>query len=144
MRRMTFWTATVCLALLAPALRADDKPAPDIAANEKAALETVRALDKAETAYMKSHSSAGYACALADLQGAGLIDPAIASGKANGYKYELKCPGKATPRTEFQFVARPADQGKTGTRAFCVTERNMVMFSPDGQAKSCLQGERVK
>ncbi len=112
-------------------------------ANDEAALQATRAVAEAQQKYMHSHPQAGYACKLEDLQVAGLIDAAIASGKANGYKFDLRCPGKAMPRTEYEFVAKPADFSKTGGKTYCTTQRAGVQFSTDGQGKTCLSGNQL-
>ncbi len=111
-------------------------------ANEESALQATRTVAEAQQKYMHSHPQAGYACKLEDLQSAGLIDTAIASGKANGYKFDLRCPGKAMPRTEYEFVAKPADS-KTGGKTYCTTQRAGILFSTDGQGKTCLSGNQL-
>ncbi len=112
-------------------------------ANEEFALTTTRAVAEAQQKYMHSHPQAGYACTLAELQSAGAIDSAVASGKANGYKFEMRCPGRAMPRTEYEFVAKPANSSKTGGRAFCTTQRAGILFSTDGTGTSCLKGAQL-
>ncbi|MFB3815525.1 MAG: hypothetical protein ACE14L_15585 [Terriglobales bacterium] len=111
--------------------------------NEEFALNLTRAVAEAQQKYVHSHPQAGYACTLAELEGAGVIETAVASGKANGYKFDLSCPGKAMPRTEYEFVAKPTDFKKTGGRTFCTTQRAGILFSTDGQGKTCLKGGQL-
>ncbi|MFB3916316.1 MAG: hypothetical protein ACE14M_06285 [Terriglobales bacterium] len=119
--------------------------AEDMAANEQAALNVTRSMMKIQRNFMREHPGSGYACRISDLGAAGLVDPGVASGKSNGYKYELRCPGKATPRTEFEFVARPQDYGHSGNRIFCTTQQGQVFSSSDNDPKTCLvAGQRIK
>jgi hypothetical protein len=119
--------------------------AQDMAANEQAALNITKAIPQIQQTFMREHPSSGYACRISDLGASGTIDPAVGSGKANGYKYEVRCRGKANPKTEYEFWARPDDYGKTGNRIFCVTEQGRVMSSSDNDPKTCLvAGTRIR
>jgi hypothetical protein len=117
------------------------------AANESAAIASVRTLNTAEISYAATFPAHGFTCALFDLGGMGsgggitehqamLIDPRLASGKKNGYVFALVgCNG--TPATKYSITAEPANPS-AGNRAFCSDESAVIRFSADGKANSCL------
>jgi len=117
------------------------------AANESAAIASVRTLNTAEISYVATFPTHGFTCTLSDLGGMGsgggvtehqamLIDPRLASGKKNGYVFALVgCDG--TPATRFNITAEPANPS-AGTRAFCSDESAVTRFSADGKANTCL------
>jgi len=118
-----------------------------IAANESAAVAGVRALNTAEISYYATFPVHGFTCTLSDLGGMGsgggmterqamLIDPRLASGKKNGYVFNLTgCDGP--PATRYSITAEPANP-TAGTRAFCSDDSHIIHFSADGRANSCL------
>jgi hypothetical protein len=59
-----------------------------MAANESSAVAAVRTLNVAEVVYSQAQQDAGYTCALSDLDRS--LDRDLASGRKNGYVFELK------------------------------------------------------
>jgi hypothetical protein len=110
------------------------------AANEAAAVSGVRVLVTAENTYSQTHADTGYTCSLAELSE--LIDPSLASGRKNGYSFELSdCSSESgiIPYTKFRVVAYPISPNQTGRRAFCTDESGVIRVDPDGSSGSCLE-----
>jgi hypothetical protein len=131
-----------------------------IAANEAGALGDVRTIVSAEVAY--AASNAGYydsleclaqpqGCLPGNAASTPFIDVSLASGLTkNGYDRKLFL-GPAAPRgglvptspssaVAFAYVAVPAQQGRTGMRAFCADATGVVRFNPAGTMPSISDG----
>ena len=110
-----------------------------IAANESSAAASVRTLNTAEVSYSASHANMGYTCSLSDLSD--LIDRNLASGRKNGYAFELSgcVPGETGAIAKYQVVAYPITQNTTGMRAFCSDESDIIKVWPKGSAQHCLE-----
>lgn len=118
------------------------------ASNESAAVGGLRTLNTAEVTYAATFPAHGFTCALPDLGGMGsgagpsehqamLIDPRLASGRKNGYVFQLSGCNGTTPAIRYRISAVPAD-ASSGTRAYCSDESAVIRFSADGKAESCL------
>lgn len=113
-----------------------------IAANESAALGSMRNLITAEVSYQSIHPDAGFTCSLSDLGSAGLIDSSLASGRKYGYIFQLQnCSSEAQdgPVSKFEISAAPLKFNQTGVRAFCVDEQGVVHVDKTGSAQDCLE-----
>jgi hypothetical protein len=110
---------------------------------------TVGMLAAAEGNYAQSHPESGFTCSLSDLidsnkslMEALQIDPAIASGVLNGYKFTLSgCQG--SPAASFQVTAEPVSPA-AGTKAFCTDATQNVRASNDGRGSTCLSSGKVE
>lgn len=114
-----------------------------IAANESAAVGSMRTLITAEFSYSQSRSHSGFTCNLSELASAGLIDNALGSGKKYGYRFDLQnCVGKTEggPPSKIQITASPVQYNTTGIRAFCADEGGIVRMDPGGSAENCVAG----
>jgi type IV pilus assembly protein PilA len=112
------------------------------AANEASALSSVRTLVIAQTGYSSSHPDAGYTCALSDLAAAGLIDAGLATGRKNGYVFELlDCTASAesVANIKYRVVAYPLTRNTTGTRAFCSDESGVIKTDANGSPQDCTE-----
>jgi len=130
-----------------PATSVDPSATMMIAVNESAAVAAVRTFLTAEISYNATFPAHGFTCTLSDLGGMGsgggmtehqamLIDPRLASGKKNGYVFNLSgCDGP--PSSRISITAEPANPS-AGTRAFCSDESAVIRFSAGGKANSCL------
>jgi hypothetical protein len=118
------------------------------ASNESAAVGGLRTLNTAEVTYAAAFPAHGFTCALSDLGGMGsgagpsehqamLIDPRLASGRKNGYVFQLSGCNGTTPAIRYKISAIPAD-ASSGTRAYCSDESAVIRVSADGKAESCL------
>lgn len=112
-----------------------------IAANEAAAAASVRTLNTAELQYVTIHPEKGFTCALADLQDEHIIETQLAGGNKNGYIFELvgcKAENPDGPYTQYHAIAYPITKGKSGIRAFCSDESNIVRYDKQGSAENCM------
>jgi type IV pilus assembly protein PilA len=113
-----------------------------MAANESSAVAVVRTLNVAELSYSVAHPNAGYTCALSDLAGDKLIDGALASGRKNGYAFELTdcAPGpEGTANVKFRIIAQPVVANQTGVRAFCSDESSLIKVDAGGSGPGCVE-----
>ena len=118
-----------------------------MAANESAAVASVRSLSTAETAYAATYPAIGYTCELSELGppasgnpvsslGAGIIDAVLASGEKQGYLLSLSnCTG--TPRSTYSSAAAPKTPGASGIRSFCSDASGVIWYAGDGTAATC-------
>jgi hypothetical protein len=111
------------------------------------AEQTVRLLAMAQGMYAAMHPEIGFTCSLTDLlnqsgsmfQGFG-IDPAVATGLFNGYKYALSgC--QSSPAGSFQLIAEPVAP-LSGAKAFCTDATHNLRVADDGRASTCLSSGR--
>ena len=120
------------------------------ASNDFAAVGGLRTLNTAEVTYAAAFPAHGFTCALSDLGGMGsgagpsehqamLIDPRLASGRKNGYVFQLSGCNGTTPAIRYKISAVPAD-ASSGTRAYCSDESAVIRFSADSKAESCISG----
>jgi type IV pilus assembly protein PilA len=111
-----------------------------MAANESAAVASVRTMIVAEAAYSRSHPQAGYTCSLSDLDQ--VIDRELASGRKDGYVFELTGCSAGTEggaNVKYQVLAYPMTVNQTGMRAFCSDESAVIKKDSRGSAQSCLE-----
>jgi type IV pilus assembly protein PilA len=111
-----------------------------IAANESAAVSSIRIINAAEVSYAESHRDAGYTCSLSDLRE--YIDHDLLSGRKYGYGFDLEgCASGAagTPNMKYQVVASPMTANQSGARVFCSDETAVVKTGPSSSAEECLE-----
>lgn len=108
-------------------------------------------LGSAESAYAQRNPDAGFTCNLLDLVARAkpddtlpvseLIDPRVASGSYNGYRFSITGCGPK-PSETFHIVAEPDHTGP-GTAAFCVNSTQVVRSSDDGRGSTCMSSGKV-
>ncbi|MGO9087826.1 MAG: DUF4190 domain-containing protein [Terriglobales bacterium] len=114
------------------------------AANESAAVASVRTLNTAEVTYNSTYPETGFTCTLSELGGADggvpnahqamLIDHVLASGRKNGYVFSIQgCTAQNGVLVSYEIEAHPL-LNQTGTRAFCSVEDAVVRVQPSGEA----------
>ena len=117
-----------------------------VAGDDTAVLAAMRSILTAEVTYAVTYPTAGFACSLSDLDGFGgternehqamLIHSGLASGKRYGYVFSISdCAG--APATTFHLTAVP-NGSSYGRRAFCADQSNVIRYSTDGNAATCL------
>jgi|SRR3984957_3165655 type IV pilus assembly protein PilA len=99
-----------------------------MAANESAAVASVRTLNTAEISYNSAYPSVGYSATMAALSGttctppssagACLIDTALAGGQRSGYSFTLTNV-TGTPNSTYNVIATPILWNYSGIRYFC-------------------------
>ena len=89
-----------------------------IAGNEAAAIQHLRTIGNAELIYFNSHGRKSFG-SLQQLAGDQMIDPALASGEADGYRFVVRLvAGSEATRPSYEIVATPVSYGTTGNRSF--------------------------
>jgi hypothetical protein len=99
------------------------------------AIVTMRILIADENKFAETHENFGYTCTLGDLT----TDPAIASGRKNGYIFEISECGKKVaggPNTSYRVTARP---GRPEMPAFCSDETGVLKADYEGSAINCVK-----
>lgn len=122
-----------------------------IAANESAALGSVRTLNTAQVAYATMYPKRSYAPNLASLgpdpggpsayspEHAGLVDSTLANDKCigeawctkSGYNFRITAVCKHSLCSDYVVVAMPVQASSTGVRSFCTTSDGVIRFSLD-------------
>jgi len=123
-------------------ITAQNKPAYALAANENSVVSSMRTLNMAEIAYGQAHHEAGYTCSLSDLSGAWGISGDLATGRKNGYRFELKNCTAARPGgaiTKYQLLAYSAKPGEAGKIAYCSDESDVIRSATNGSPQDCLE-----
>jgi prepilin-type N-terminal cleavage/methylation domain-containing protein len=99
-----------------------------IAANESAAVASLRTLNTAQISYNSAYATVGFAgtlgalagtsCTPPDSSSACLIDTQLAAGLKSGYTFTLSSV-TGTPNSTYNIVATPALVNASGIRYFC-------------------------
>lgn len=120
--------------------------------NEAHAVGSVAELISAEAKYGSSHPREGFACTLAQLGSARLINSALARGRTYGYLFRLNCAGEQPPYVRVTLQAVP-DGRRSGVRAVCsdiyLSNGKLlggaINLSNDGRADTCfIKGEPLQ
>jgi prepilin-type N-terminal cleavage/methylation domain-containing protein len=109
-----------------------------IAANESAAVASIRTLNSAQVSYNSAYPTVGFAATLAALGGttctppdstsACLIDTQLGGGLKNGYVFALSNV-TGTPNSTYTFIGTPVLVNGSGIRYFCSFQDAVVRFS---------------
>src|SRR6266436_782403 len=109
-----------------------------MAANESAAVASLRTLNTAQISYNSAYPTVGFAgtlgalagtaCAPPTSAGACLIDTQLASGSKSGYTFAM-VGVTGTPASTYQAVASPIAANTTGVRSFCSVADAVVRYS---------------
>jgi len=109
-----------------------------MAANESAAVASLRTLNTAQISYNSAYPTVGFAGTLGALAGASctppnsssacLIDTALAGGVRSGYSFTLTNV-TGTPNSAYNVIAAPTLWNYSGVRYFCSYEDAVVRFS---------------
>jgi prepilin-type N-terminal cleavage/methylation domain-containing protein len=109
-----------------------------IAANESAAVASIRTLNTAMISYNSAYPTVGYAatlgalagttCAPPDSTSACLVDTQLGGGLKNGYTFTLSNV-TGTPNATYTVVGAPVLPNGSGIRYFCSFQDGVVRFS---------------
>jgi len=91
-----------------------------MAANETAAIGSLRAIMSAQATYMNRYGIYGD---LSQLSAEDLIDNSLATGKKSGY---LIGEVDTTFDYSYTFCAAPVEDGKSGSKEYCVTQKGTL------------------
>lgn len=135
----------VAIILIIAAIALPNLMAGKMAANEASAVESLRAIQSAETAYSTTYPSVGYSTTLLQLSGAGsttctatsaqacLIDAVLASGVKSGYQITWNGDG-LTPSVYYSINADPLARGSSGRRSFYTDYPGVIRFNATAPA----------
>lgn len=119
--------------------------------SEQNVVTSLRTLNTAESSYLSSYPSVGYACRLSDLggslggrspdeHGAQLINPALEAGTRYGYRFEIS----GCTATGYKIVAAPTQKG-VGHLTYCTDQSGVVKSVAEAGAIDCAaRGVAVK
>ena len=119
-----------------------------IAANEAAAVASIRTINTAQVSYQSTYPAVGFACELKSLGGndgsgptaehAELIDDRLASGQKSGFRFAVENCVNTGSEHKYQVVAYPEGRNQTGTRTFCSDESGVIKSGGGESAAECL------
>jgi type IV pilus assembly protein PilA len=123
-------------------------------ADETSAIQSVRAINMAESQYESTYPANGYSCTLGALGGdpksgtpsptnAQVLQVDLASGLKSGYIFTIgnctKVNNNGTDRiTGYTVTATPQTVGQTGNRTFCSDQFGAIKYDPTG-GTNCVQ-----
>jgi type IV pilus assembly protein PilA len=123
-------------------------------ANRLSAIQSIRAIQQAESMYEQTYPANGYTCTLAALGGdpsagapsptaAQLLQPDITSGFKSGYIFTISNCQKVTVNgtdrlTSYTVTGVPQTVGKTGDSGFCSDQFGTIKSDPTG-GTNCTQ-----
>ena len=96
------------------------------AANESAAIRSLKILHGAEQTYQATKGNGNYGT-LSDLQGFTLISADLAREVRSGYRFKLEVfPGSRETPAAFTVIAVPTEYGSSGRRSFFIDETGVI------------------
>jgi prepilin-type N-terminal cleavage/methylation domain-containing protein len=116
-----------------------------MSANEASAVQSLRTIQSAETAYATTYPTVGFSVALADLGGASnsacvavptqacLIDSILASGSKSGYNITWVGDG-LSPSISYNINADPKVRGSSGRRSFFTNYPGVIRYNDSAAA----------
>ena len=135
----------VAIILIIAAIALPNLIASKMSANEASAVQSLRAIQAAETAFATSYPAVGYSSSLAILGGPGgtscvatstqacLIDSVLASGQKSGYIFTWNGDG-LSPSVTYTLNADPVMRGSTGQRSFYTDFPGVIRYNTTGPA----------
>ena len=135
----------VAIILIIAAIAIPNLIASRMSANEASAVQSLRTIQSAETAYATTYASVGFSATLADLSDgstnpcvatttqACLIDSVLASGRKSGYTITWTGDG-LTPSSAYNLNADPDVRGGSGRRSFFTNYPGVIRFNDSGPA----------
>jgi prepilin-type N-terminal cleavage/methylation domain-containing protein len=130
----------VAIILIIAAIAVPNLLVARMSANEASAVQSMRAIQSAETAYATTYPSAGYSATLAQLGGASsaacaassaqacLIDAILASGNKSGYVFTWTGDG-LMPSVSYNINADPTVRGSSGRRSFFSNTPGVIRYN---------------
>lgn len=116
-----------------------------MSANEASAVQSLRTIQSAETAYATTYPAVGFSATLAELNGSSnslcsatsaqacLIDNVLASGNKSGYVITWTGDG-FTPSVSYNINADPAVRGSSGRRSFFTNYPGVIRWNDTAPA----------
>jgi hypothetical protein len=108
-------------------------PTKTVRQNDSAAIGRLRELSNAQLAYAARHPTTGFACRLSDLS---------VTSSYSGYTFQLQCDAETNGIVaKYHLTAEPLEFGRTGTRAYCMTESRVIWYD-QASGTACLGAQR--
>jgi prepilin-type N-terminal cleavage/methylation domain-containing protein len=135
----------VAIILIIASIAIPNLLAARMSANESSAVESLRTLQSAETAYATTYPAVGYSTTLLQLSGSGsspcmatsaqacLIDAVLASGVKSGYQITWNGDG-LTPSVAYAINADPLARGSSGRRSFYTDYPGVIRYNNSAPA----------
>ncbi|HUK42272.1 MAG TPA: prepilin-type N-terminal cleavage/methylation domain-containing protein [Candidatus Acidoferrales bacterium] len=135
----------IAIILIIAAIAIPNLLAGKMAANEASAVQSLRTIQSAQTAFATTFPSVGYAGSLPILGGSGgascvasstqacLVDPILAGGQKSGYNIVLTGDG-LTPSVYYWLTADPILRGSTGHRSFFTDYPGVIRYNETATA----------
>jgi prepilin-type N-terminal cleavage/methylation domain-containing protein len=117
-----------------------------MAANEASAVQSVKAVTTAESAYSTLYPNIGYSALLSDLGDGGtspciattgqacLLDDVLASGIKSGYQITYVQDATFTPSSSYKINADPLNRGSSGRRSFYTDTPGVIRYNATAPA----------
>jgi prepilin-type N-terminal cleavage/methylation domain-containing protein len=130
----------VAIILIIAAIAIPNLISARMSANEASAVQSVRAIQSAETSYATTYPSVGYSTTLIQLSGSSnsacsatsaqacLIDDVLASGQKSGYIFTWTGDG-LTPSVTYNINADPNARGSSGRRSFFSNTPGVIRYN---------------
>jgi prepilin-type N-terminal cleavage/methylation domain-containing protein len=130
----------VAIILIIAAIALPNLMVARMSANEASAVQSLRTIQSAETAYATTFPAVGFSATLADLSGgtgagctatpaqACLIDAILASGNKSGYVISWTGDG-LTPSVSYTVNADPSVRGSSGRRSFFSNYPGVIRYN---------------
>jgi len=131
----------VAIILIIAAIAVPNYMSARMQANEAGAVQGVRTLTTAVTAYASFFATIGYPALLSDLSDGGvtpciatpaqacLIDPLLAAGLRSGYLFTYTQDASHTPAVGYTINADPINRGTSGRRSFFTNYPGVIRFN---------------
>lgn len=135
----------VAIILIIAAIAIPNLMVARMSANEASAVQSLRTIQSAETAYSTTYPAVGFSATLAALAGASnsacvatpaqacLIDDTLASGTKSGYIITWSGDG-LTPSISYNINADPSVRGSTGRRSFFTNYPGVIRYNDTAPA----------
>lgn len=135
----------VAIILIIAAIALPNLIAARMSANEASAVQSLRTIQSAETAYSTTFPNVGFSATLADLGGgtgatctatpaqACLVDNVLASGNKSGYTITWLGDG-LTPSVSYSINADPIVRGASGRRSFFTNYPGVIRYDDTAPA----------
>ena len=130
----------VAIILIIAAIALPNLMVARMSANEASAVQSLRTIQSAETAYATTFPNVGFSTTLAQISGgsnsgcsassaqACLIDNVLASGNKNGYVITWSGDG-LTPSVSYNINADPSVRGSSGRRSFFTNYPGVIRYN---------------
>ena len=116
----------VAIILIIAAIAIPNLVKSKMAANEAAAVGSVRTVVTSELTYASVYPSTGFTT-LANLNSAGLIDSVLGGGSKSGYSFATSNIAGTPPSSTFMLNANPITVGTTGTNYYCSDQTGVII-----------------